>query len=270
MAINDVACEIALNDVPLVRHYHDGRLDVTVPMGEFVVGGSNHLTITSLVDRSRTGWSTTRATATLLAAPSGTTDWQPIGRVGTRAVPGGEGEATTEVEDGPLGAVGPQQSDFDPDIMLLKNRRNIQLNASVPRWAWQSSSAVPADADDQAIITSLIEWYRWFYALLRDRDLAAVRSATAEKIAELATAHETSPEIILDEMGLARALADDNLRLLEPAWDELRLERAANGRLVRLYHSRDGAVIVFQDEVELRHTFDLWLRGGGDSWVISR
>lgn len=270
VSVNDVACEIAVNDVPVVRNYRAGRLDLMLPVSDFVISGSNRLSILTLVDRSAGGASATRASATLLATPAENSDWQQVASVRTSAVPGGEEEITTEFEQGALGPVGPQRSEFDPDIMLLENSRSVALDASVPRWAWEAAPALPEDADDEPVIAGLVEWYRWLHAALSNRDRAAVQAVLTEKISELAIAHRASPEFVADEIGLADVVLDENLQLADVAWEDLQLERAAKGRLLRLYHPTDGAVIVFVDELQLRHTFDFWLRRGSDGWIVAR
>lgn len=267
VAINSVACDVQVNGVPVVRSYSGDRLDMTLPVSDFIVPGMNSVTIRALTDRSEGGKSATQAVATLLATPYEASDWQPLLTVRTIAVPGAAGETTLEPQTSLLGPVSPQSSAYDADILLLSAARSIQLAAAVPPWGWTRSAIITKTDEVRA---NLIDWYRNLHAALTARRVDVVNNLLGEKVAELALAHRLQPEEAAFEIGLARALDDTRLQLEPVDWDGLRMELAAGGHLVRLYHPRNGAVIVLVDDVRLFHTFDFWLRHDPQGWVIAR
>lgn len=267
VAINSVGCDVQVNGVPVVRSYSGDRLDLTLPVSDFIVPGINTLAIRAMTDRSEGGKSATQAVATLLATPYDTSEWQPLMTVRTIAVPGATGETTLEPLSSPLGPVSPQSSTYDSEILLLVAARSIQLAASIPQWGWTRATATSKTDEMRA---SLIEWYRNFHAALAARRTDIVNGLLGEKVNELALAHRLPPGEVAFEIGLERALANEGLRLEPVDWDGLRMELAADGHLVRLYHPRDGAVIVFVDDARLYHTFDFWLRFDERGWVITR
>lgn len=267
IAINSVACDVLVNDIPVLRSYSGDNLNVVVPVGEDMVPGTNSVTIRTLVDRSEGGRSATQATATLLATPYSASDWRPIFSVETRAVPGGQGERTVETEGSLLGPVSPQGSEYDGEIQLLETSRSISLNASVPSWAWLSSAAVP---DTEEVRLNLLDWYQGFHTAIADGNADFVLSALQEKTNELALALGLSPDSAAAEIGLGRAMNDPDLQISPVAWDELRIESAGASRLVRLYHPQKGSVITFTNSLKLFHGFEIWLRRGMHGWVIAR
>lgn len=186
VAINSVGCDVQVNGVPVVRSYSGDRLDLTLPVSDFIVPGINTVSIRALTDRSEGGKSATQAVATLLAAPYEAGEWQPLLTVRTIALPGADGETTREPLASPLGPVSPQASTYDSAILLLTATRSIQLAAAVPQWGWTRSTAA---AKTDEVRASLIEWYRGFHAALADRRFDVVNSLLGEKITELALAH---------------------------------------------------------------------------------
>lgn len=267
VAINSVACDVQVNGVPVVRSYSGDRLDLTLPVSDFIVPGINTVAIRALTDRSEGGKSATQAVATLLYTPYDAGEWQPLMTVRTIALPGAPGETTAEPLTSALGPVSPQSSSYDSEILLLTAARSIRLAAAIPQWGWTRAAAV---AKSDAMRASLVEWYRNFHAALAARRADIVNGLLGEKVNELALAHRVPPEEAAFEIGLERALTDEQLRLEPVDWDGLRMELGADGHLVRLYHPRDGAVIVFVDDVRLYHTFDFWLRADPQGWVIAR
>lgn len=265
--INSVACDVQVNDVPVVRAYAGDRTDIRLPVGEYIVPGRNTVAIRSLLDRSEAGKSSTLAKATLLASPYDRSDWQPLLSVRTRAMPGADGEATTEPQASALGRVSPQTSTYDSQMMLLENDRGIVLEGALPGWRWP---AAPAIEDTEETRGSLIAWYRAFVGAISRGDAGFVRQAFAEKIAELSLAHRLAPEGVAFELGLERFMRDPNMQLSAIAWDELRVELGGYGRLARLYHPVDGAVVVMVNDLGIFHTFDFWLRRVGEGWVVAR
>lgn len=267
VSINSVACDVTVNDVPVVRSYSGDRLDMVIPVSDFVASGVNTVAIRTLIDRSEVGRSATLARARLLATPYHQTDWQPLLVVATRAVVGAEGEATDRAEASLLGPVSPQSSVFDPEIMLLETTRAIDLQAAVPAWAWRGSQEI-AESDD--VEASLLAWYRYLFEALQSRQPGAIAAMLGEKVSELSLAHNFARGVVEHEIGLQRAMMNPDLRLRMPDWDALLPEYGANNRLVRLYHPKRGAVVSYTSENGVIYTFDFWLRLQGTAWVIAR
>ena len=92
VAIYSVACDVQVNGVPVVRSYSGDRLDLTLPVSDFIVPGINTVAIRALTDRSEGGKSATQAVATLLYTPYDAGEWQPLMTVRTIALPGAPGE----------------------------------------------------------------------------------------------------------------------------------------------------------------------------------
>lgn len=267
VSINSVACDITVNDVPIVRNYSGSRIDMTIPVSDFMRSGRNTVVIRSMIDRSEGGFSATRATATLLATPYAQTDWRPLFSVATRAVVGGDGETTNTPGESLLGPVTPQSASYDADIMILEASRSVDLHARMPTWAWQGGDEIP-ELDE--VTNSVVGWYRHFLDLLEARRVDVVSGLLAEKVSELSRAHNLAGGIVENEIGLPRAIADDSLTLRRPDWDNLVPEYAATNRLVRLYHPRKGAVVSYVNPIGVIHTYDFWLRRGPSDWIITR
>lgn len=267
VSLNAVACDVQVNDVPVVRNYSTSRTDFTLPVSDFIVPGTNTLKIRSLIDISEGGASATRATATLLATPFGQSDWLPLMRVETRAVPSAEGEATSEPLDSPLGAVSPQSSEYDAEIMLLETARAISLTSNVPQWGWTTSAA---NEKNDTTKESLIAWYRHLFEIVDARDTGMMSELLHEKTYELSQATGLSQEETAFELGLLGALENDTLTRVPVDWDALKIELAGYGHLARLYDPQEGSLLVFLNDLEIRHTFDFWLRRDGSDWRIAR
>ncbi|MGD9471966.1 MAG: hypothetical protein AB7G24_11420 [Novosphingobium sp.] len=267
VAINSVSCDVLVNDVPVVRSYSGDRLDVKLPVGDFIISGRNTISIRTLVDLSEGGNSATRASATLLATPFAQSDWRELMKVETRAVPSAPGEATTEPLASLLGVVSPQASEFDGEIMLLETSRTIALDAAVPTWRWAGGPEIPDSEETKA---SLMDWYNRFLAIVAERQVTAVRDMTREKVADLSLAFGLTPAEIAFEIGLERALENPALSLLPVDKEQLEVELAGYGRLARLYHPAEGAVVTFINDLQLYHTFDFWLRRDGAGWTMAR
>ena len=267
VSINSVACDITVNDVPIVRNYSGNRIDMKIPVSDFMRSGRNTVAIRSMIDRSEGGFSAARATATLLATPYAQTDWQALFSVATRAVVGGEGETTNTPGESLLGPVTPQSASYDADIMILETSRSVDLYASLPTWAWQGGDAIP---ELEEVTGSLVVWYRRFLDLLKARRIDVVSRLLAEKISELSLAHNLAGGLVESEVGLSGAMTEDGLTLRPPDWDSLVPEYAAANRLVRLYHPRNGAVVSYLNPIGVIHTYDFWLRRGPSDWIIAR
>lgn len=270
VSINAVACDIQVNDVPVVRSYSPDRTDFVLPVSDFIVAGRNRVTIRSLVDLSEVGGSATRASATLLVTPYESpqidAEYRPVLNVTTRAMP--DADTTEEGQTTPLGPVSPQMSRYENEIFLLHTERMIDLNAEVPGWAWQGS---PPVEDAEAVRDSLIAWYRQFHELLAVGETGAIRDFMGEKVYELSVAHAMSQEVTEAELGLTATMREESQRLEMPEWDGLQVELAAGGKLARLYHPADGTVISFvHEELGLFTGFDFWLRRDGSGWRIAR
>jgi len=262
-----VACDITINDIPVIRNYSGKRLNMQLPVTDFMVSGGNTIQIRTLLEDSEGGASATRATATLQATPYETNAWTDLFSVQTRALPGNEVEATTEVTATALGPALPQTSDYDPDGGIYLTTRNIQLDAQVPVWNWVRSGEITKSPE---ALQSLRAWYRAYHEAVRSRNFEAIAQSLTEKTAELSTAYNQPQDVIAFEIALLRKMQRPDLSLVDVDWDNTRMALAADNRLARLYHPRMGTIIRYIDDVQLRHSFDFWVRWDGTGWRITR
>lgn len=262
-----VACDITINDVPVIRNYSGKRLNMQYPVSDFIVPGANTLQIRTLLEDSESGASATRATATLQATSYETSVWTDLFSVQTRALPGTEGEATTETSTTALGTALPQTSDYDRDGGVYLTTRTIHLEAQVPAWNWARSSEITKSPETLELLR---RWYMAYHEAVRRRDFESIAGSLTEKTSELAIAHNLSPDVVAFEIALLRKMERPDLALVEVDWDNTRMALGAGNRLARLYHPRSGTIIRYVDSDQLRHSFDFWVRRDGASWKIAR
>lgn len=263
--LNAVACDIQINDVPVFQNYSTDRANVEIPVSQYMVPGRNTVTIRAMTDISEGGMSATLARATLRATPYAISDWRSILTVETRARPTEIGDTSAQAEMTPVGPVSSQTAQFDGQRALLFIHRSIDLQCFVPSPEWITAPALDGDE----VRDNLVMWYRWLVDAVAAKNVAVLRDVMRQKAQNLSLACNISPDIALNEIGLAEAAVDPAL-VPEPVnWDALTVSLAGNRRLARLYDPAEGTVVQFQDaNSKLYFGYDFWVCRNGNSWKV--
>lgn len=259
--------DFSVNGIPVFRNYSGHRVDVTLPITEYVVPGDNWFHWDLFVENEASILPGATARAIVKFSPFRMRQWQTLTEV---AVSGPLRQDVPILAAGsvsPLGAVSPVTAAFDLGTMIASVARSVQLQAAIPAWAWLASSPVEETPE---VVTDLIAWYRRLHMALAARDVPFLTAALREKVFELGIAYGLSEADVLAEIGLTAVPFDSDWSLSTPQWDELMMETAADDRLVRLFHPIGGGVIVYRDDTGLYNSFDFWLRQSDQAWVMAR
>lgn len=267
ISIEDRAGDLSLNDVPIFRNYDGRRADLNLPVTQWMVSGANRLKWDIFVDDESALEPRARARATLRATPIGRGEWRDLMTIAIAGPLSIETPPEVPAEATPLGIASAVTLGIDAASGIASVERQLKLTAPMPVWAWTSSPPIPDTPD---VLGDLVRWYQGLHAALATGDSARIGGVLGEKTRELAAAFRMTEAEMFAEIGLAQVPADPEWRLSTPDWPSLMMERAADNRLVRLFHPRDGGVIVSRDETGLYRSFEFWLRRAASGWVMTR
>lgn len=267
ISIEDRAGDLSLNDVPVFRNYEGRRADLNLPVTQWVVSGTNRLKWDIFVDDESALEPKARARATLRATPMGRGEWRDLMTIAIAGPLSMENPPQVPAEATPLGNASAVTLRIDEPSAIASVERELRLTAAMPAWAWTNSPQIP---DTPEVLADLIQWYQGLHAALTAGDSARIGGVLGEKTRELAAAFRMTEAEMFAEIGLAQVPADPEWRLTTPDWPNLMMERAADNRLVRLYHPQNGGVIVYRDETGLYRSFEFWLRRAPSGWVMTR
>ena len=271
LAVEDYRCDLQVNGVPIVRNYGGDRIDVTVPVTQFVATGSNRLSMDVFVDGSY--GIRPRARAVLQAAPPAEESWTDIAAIMIEG-PIDRDMATSDPGASRIGSVGPLTVDIDAGTQIATIGRAFECQLQMPRWAWLGSQAV---ALDSPALTSLPPVYERLHALLAaargaggEGALRQLEAMLGELTSELGAAFGMEPTEVFEQLDIRETLADPRAVLDVLPLAGAAPELAAGGRLARLFPAHRDDMLMFRLGDGLVQAFDFWFRFDGQAWRPTR
>jgi hypothetical protein len=272
LVISVFGCRAALhvNDVPVFSEdCSDARIDVELPLNQWVHTGRNSLTARLAAGADEEGNPTyplssadVVCTLDLCVRPYGTPHTVRV-RVSGIAYEGGEwktGDAGTEGS--------PVRTLAGADAAAAA-WREVELQTPFPTWTWHRAESLHLD---DATTNELLAQYRRAWALLRGGDVDAVRALAADNAAEIQAAFFLPDARAAQRMLELEALAADPSMSLAPMALDLRMEVFGDGRLARLVDGAGSSPIRFADRNGGLDAYVgmMWCKLPARGWVMIR
>jgi len=248
------ACRFALrcNDIPVCEHDVSGReMHVDMPVNLHLLPGLNTLEVAlspGVVEGRTVPLDHPSVSAEVqLAVRSQGTSYETAQLLGGFGFSLGVLHASAPDAPELLTAesAAPWVVDGPTDRLVL--RRTLSLEPPLPPWRWAGAQTLTLD---NTTVAEVIGLYQQFWSAMQRKDVAALRTITADNAQEVQRAFYL-PSVdeghrLLDLEGLARR---PSVRLLPMPTEGLRVELLSEGRLVRVV-GPDGhsAIRVFDDE----------------------
>jgi hypothetical protein len=225
----DLAFEIRVNDLPVLRFHEGGNVRTGFDVNPYVLTGENTLT---LIVRPLHGEAFGPGASALVG----------LRRRKSPETPAEESEImATLVFEGPGGDVA---HGFEPSPgyattnvpvvqrLGIRGTQSFTLETPFPPWPWMSA---PKLARTEAVRNEVLAEYRRLHALLRLRDAAGLLSSCALQARDYQAAYYlATPEEANRMLGVAAILSDPDLEVEDFPEAALDLELLADGRLAQL------------------------------------
>lgn len=272
LVISVFGCRAALhvNDVPVfTEDCSDARIDVELPMNQWVHTGRNSLTARLVAGVDEEGHATyplsgadVLCTLELCVRPHGAPH---TARVRVSGLSYAAGEWTTG-DPAPEGS--PVRSLAAADDATAA-WREVELQTPFPLWAWHRAERLHLD---DTTTNDLLAQYRRAWALFRSGDVDAVRALAADNAAEIQAAFHLPDARAAQRMLELESLVVDPSVSLAPMALDLRMEVFGDGRLARLVDGTGSSPIRFADRNGGLDAYVgmMWCRLPARGWVMIR
>jgi hypothetical protein len=255
---HDVACEIRVNDVPVLR-LPGGRVETAFDVNPCVHTGTNSLGLQVRAAEGKPGFGALSACSIELGVKASLRDDQITSIASLRfqapaGGPGGfEGSGTPAVSQIGLAAT-----------------QSFALDTPFGPWFWTAAPQIPAT---EATRAELLAAYHRIHALLAARDVNALMRACDDQardwqvaygLPDLASAHRM--------LGIAATLADPDIAVEAFPEDALSMELLGDQRLAQLVdaHGKSPLRLRLNSSDAVLGRFNVILCRPGSSFVIAR
>lgn len=221
VSIHGYACELFVNDAPILRTPVDAPYTATPTVSEWLVGGDNEITV--------------RVDA--IAPPSVTADPLSPRRLIVQRCEGPLGEVVPQGQEVMRGELSFVPRADAPPALPLRLVHRFRLPPG-PTWAWESAPVLTLDA---ATSHELRMFLAGIHADLVEGDIAGLLGRQRIKIAELAPLYGGDPAQVRGDLEQQfAALSDGGAWTVAPLHDEdLELRPCCRGRVIEP-RTRDG------------------------------
>lgn len=261
---HDVACEIRLNDVPVLR-LPGGRVESSFDVNPYVMTGLNSLSL-----RVRAG--------------RGKTSFGPISsclvKLGVKSAP--SATEVTPVTELAFKVPTPMPSGFEesagfaagkPPMVRLTDTSAVQpfqLETPFRLWFWTLASPIEAT---EATRAEVLAEYRKIHELLVARDIAALQAACEEQARDWQLAYGLQDLAAGRRMlGISQMLGDPDVQVEAFPTDVLTMELLGGNKLVQLVDAEGKSPLrlSLKSDSTIGGRFNMVLCRDGAKWVVAR
>lgn len=260
---HDLACEIRVNDVPVLR-LPSGHVETSFDVNPHVWTGSNTLALYVRAAAGKPGFGAlssctvelgvkpTPAAEELTPLASLTFEAPTGAPTGFQAVPGGAG---LTIRPGPAG---------------LSASQSFDLTTPFQPWFWLSAPKIPATEATRAEVLAL---YRQLHGLLAARNLGALQSGCADQARDWQVAYGL-PDLATAQrmLGIVETLSDPDIEVEPFPDDVLTMELLGDQRLVQLVDADalSPLRLRMKSADSMVGRFNVVLCRSGSNWAIAR